>query len=100
MLSMASVGDIEKSLEFLRVATITDIKFDAVAMSYNPARDGSIDNLHRTLSAIVNQYPIPIAVVVDDAEMLDQVRSVENGLPKGLGLGTFVSDSITRGLFE
>lgn len=100
MLSMASAGDIEKSLEFLRVATITDIKFDAVAMSYNPARDGSIDSLRRTLSAIVNQYPIPIAVVVDDAEMLDQVRSVENGLPKGLGLGTFVSDSITGGLLE
>ena len=100
ILSMASAGNIEKSLEFLRVATITDIKFDAIAMSYNPSRDGSIDNLRRTLNAIINQYPIPIAVAVDDAEVLDQVRSVVNGLPKGFGLGTVISDSIMNGPLE
>jgi len=100
ILSMASVGNIEKSLEFLRVATITDIKFDAIAMSYNPSRDGSIDNLRRTLNAIINQYPIPIAIAVDDAEVLNQVRSVVNGLPKGLGLGTVISDSIINSPLE
>jgi len=100
ILSMASVGNIEKSLEFLRVATITDIKFDAIAMSYNPSRDGSIANLRRTLNAITNQYPIPIAVAVDDAEVLNQVRSVVNSLPKRLGLGTVISDSIINSPLE
>lgn len=100
LLSMASVGDIKKSLEFLRVATITDVKFDGIAMSYKPARDGSIDNLRRTLNAIINQYPIPIAVVIDNAEVLNGVRSVVNGLPKGLGLGTVISAPIINSPLE
>lgn len=92
ILSMASVGDIDKSLEFLNVATITDVIFDAIAMSYDPKRDGTIDNLKNTLNAIVDKYPLPIVIVVHDAKMLSQVDPVVKGLPNGLGLGTLISD--------
>ncbi|HYQ59167.1 MAG TPA: glycosyl hydrolase 53 family protein [Draconibacterium sp.] len=92
MLSMATVGDIEKSLEVLRTATITDVIFDAISMSYDPQRDGSIDNLKNTLNAIVGEYPLPVAVVVEKANILDQVNPVIEDLPNGLGLGTIVSD--------
>jgi arabinogalactan endo-1,4-beta-galactosidase len=100
ILSMASAGDIRKSLEFLRVATITDVKFDAIAMSYVPTRDGSIDNLRETLDAITKEHQLPIAVVIDDVKILSQVRSVVNGLPNGLGLGTFVSQPVEGGLLK
>lgn len=92
MLSMASAGDTAKTLEFLRTATITDIKFDGIAMSYDPTRDGSVGNLRRTLNAIVGQYPLPILVVTDDAKVRDQASSVVDGLPQGLRLGTIVKN--------
>lgn len=94
LLSMASAGDIKKSLEFLRVATITDIKFDAIAMSYDPVRDGSIDNLEQTLNAITRQYSLPILVVNNDANTLDRLRPLVDSLPNGLGLGTIISKSV------
>lgn len=100
ILSLASAADIDKSRRFLRTATITDVRFDAIAMSYEPQRDGSIDDLRRTLNAIVKQYPLAIVVVTTDARMRDRVRSVVGNLPDGLGLGTIVSAPVTGGLLS
>jgi arabinogalactan endo-1,4-beta-galactosidase len=100
MVSMATAGDLDKSREFIRTITEQDMIYDAIAMSYDPARDGSVAVLGSTLTALAETFKIPLAVVTENTQDIEEIRAAINGLPGGLGLGTFVTRPAEGGLLK